>query len=322
MKTIVWLEVHDKKVQRMEDSICPEGFRIVRPKHAENKTEHLALMEQADYVIAGGIPVTKEYIESAPHLKMIQKWGIGCDKIDCHTAKERGVPIYITAGANAVPVAELAVGLMFAVNRRIPYVDFSMRQGKWVKAEMRSECRMIHGKTIGLLGIGNIAKEVAKILRGFENTTVIYYDAKPLSKYEERELGVHGVLFEELLAKSDILSVHIPLLEGTRHMIGQAELKKMKSSSILINTARGGVVDEEALIEALKAGTIRAAGLDCFEKEPVEKGNELLKMENVVLSCHCGGGVLDNVITVTEHAFDNIRKFEEGLLPAKTDRFL
>lgn len=320
-KIIVWLEIHDKEIQKVEDSVLPAGFKILRPQRSDDKEEHLALMRQADYLIAGGIPVTKEYIEAADKLKMIQKWGIGCDKIDCAAARDRNIPVYITAGANAVPVAELAVGLMFAVNRKIPAVDASMRRGEWIKSKMRPQCQMIHGKTIGLLGIGNIAKEVAKMLRGFEKTQIIYYDIHPLSKDAEKEYGVHYVDFETLLSESDILSIHIPLLDATRHMIGEKELKRMKSSAILINTARGGVVDEAALIAALKDGTIRGAGLDSFEEEPVSPDNGLLQLENVVLTCHCGGGVADNVIPVTEHAYRNIRSFEEGKAPSKRDRF-
>ena len=124
---IVWLEVHDPEVQKMENSILPEGFDLVRPTSTTDKEEHLRLIADADYIIAGGVRITKEYIDAAKNLKMIQKWGIGVDKIDCEAAAARGIPVYITAGANAIPVAELALGLMFAVNRKIPYVDKSMR---------------------------------------------------------------------------------------------------------------------------------------------------------------------------------------------------
>ena len=245
-------------------------------------------------------------------MKMIQKWGIGVDKIDCVAAEEQGIPVYITAGANSIPVAELAVGLMFAVNRKIPYVDATMRAGQWVKSKMRAQCQMIHGKTIGLLGIGNIAKEVAKMLRGFENTQVIYYDVIRLSPEDEEKYQATYVPFEELLRRSDILSIHVPLLTSTKHMVDAEQLAQMKSDAILINTARGGVVNEQALTEALKAGRLRGAGLDSFEQEPIDPNNELLTLENVVLTCHCGGGVSDNVLHVTEHAFSNIEKFSKG----------
>lgn len=317
---IVWLEVHDPEVVKMENSILPDGFELVRPTSTTDVAEHLKLIADADYIIAGGVRITKEYIEAAKKLKMIQKWGIGVDKIDCEAAAKKNIPVYITAGANSVPVGELALGLMFAVNRKIPYVDSTMRDGKWVKAKMRAQCQMIHGKTVGLLGIGNIAKEVAKMLRGFENTEVIYYDVIRLSEEDEKKYGATYVPFEELLTRSDILSVHVPFLPATRHMIGKDQLAMMKPSAILINTARGGVVDELALIEALKSGKLRGAGLDSFEQEPINPDNELLKMENVVLTCHCGGGVADNVLHVTEHAFSNIAKFSRGEALNQKDR--
>ncbi|MCD8125671.1 MAG: phosphoglycerate dehydrogenase [Lachnospiraceae bacterium] len=311
-KKIAWLELHDPEVVRLEDSILPESFEVVRPVSATDSEEHKRLVEDADYIIAGSIRITREYMQAARKLKMIQKSGIGVDKIDCVAAKEMGIPVCITAGANAVPVAELTMGLMFAVNRRISYVDASMRRGEWVRPRMRAQCRMIHGKTVGLLGIGNIAREVAKMLQGFEGTRIIYYDKIKLSDEEERRLKVTGVSFEELLRQSDILSIHIPLLPSTRHMIGKEQLAMMKSSSILINTARGGIVDESALIEALKNGTLRGAGLDSFEQEPINQDNELLTLGNVVLSCHCGGGVVDNVLHVTEHVYGNIVKHASG----------
>ena len=317
---IVWLEVHDPEVVKMENSILPKGFEIARPTSTTDVEEHLRLIADADYIIAGGIRITKEYINAAKKLKMIQKWGIGVDKIDCEAAAEKGVPVYITAGANSIPVAELAMGLMFAVNRKIPYVDATMREGKWVKSKMRAQCQMIHGKTIGLLGIGNIAKEVAKMLRGFENTDVIYYDVVRLSAEDEKKYGATYVPFEELLQRSDILSVHVPLLPSTRHMVDAEQFAMMKKDAILINTARGGVVNEEALIEALKNGKLRGAGLDSFEQEPIDPNNGLLQLENVVLTCHCGGGVADNVLHVTEHAYSNIEKFSHGEELSPRDR--
>ena len=290
MKTIVWMEVHGAEVVAREDALLPEGLEVLRPVSRTDTEEHLRLLAKADYIIAGGIPITKEYIEAAPNLKMIQKWGIGVDKIDCDAAKEHGVDVNITAGANSIPVAELAVGLMFAVNRRIPYIDAKMREGKWLKSEMRSLCYMLNGKTVGLLGIGNIAKQVAKMMKGF-SVNIIYYDIRPLSPEMEEQLNAHYVDFETLLRESDILSVHVPLMDSTRNMIGADELKMMKKTSIIINTARGGVVNEEALVEALTNGTIRGAGLDSYAVEPIEPDNPLLQLDNVVHTSHNGGGV-------------------------------
>ena len=312
MEKIVWLEVHAPEVVKEEDSVLPENFCVVRPKSRTDKEEHLELLKDADYIIAGAVPITAEYIKSAPKLKMIQKWGIGVDKIDCKAAEECNVPVNITAGSNSLPVAELAVGLMFAVNRRIPYVDREMRDGKWLKKEMRAECYMLTGKTVGLVGIGNIAKKVAKMLKGFD-CDILYYDVFQLPEETEKEMGVRFASLEELMSRSDVVSIHCPLLENTKGMINAALIGKMKSSAILINTARGGVVDEQSLAQALREKKIRGAGIDSYTVEPIPADHPFLSLDNCVLTSHNGGGVIDNVVPVTRHAFENIQKFSLGI---------
>ena len=311
MEKIVWLEIHAPDLMKKEQEILPEGFTLLRPTSLTDKEEHLRLVADADYIIAGRIPVTAEYIEAAKKLKMIQKWGIGVDKIDCEAARARNIPVNITAGANAIPVAELAVGLMLAVNRKIPYVSRTMREGQWVRTEMRAQCYMMNQKRIGLLGIGNIAKKVARMLSGFD-TEVVYYDVFRLSEEQEKELNVRYLPFDELIETSDIISVHVPLLESTRGMIGAKQFEQMKQGAVLINTARGPIVDEPALIAALESGKLRGAGIDAFAQEPVDPGNPLLQMDNVVCTCHIGGAASDNVIPVTEHAYQNIVAFSKG----------
>lgn len=312
MKKIVWMEVHDEAVIKLEEAVRPEDFEVVRPVSVKDKTEHLHLVRDAEYIIAGSIPISEEYMESAPKLKMIQKWGIGVDKIDLKAAKARGISVAITAGANAVPVAELAVGLMLSVNRRIPYADRAMRDGRWVKKELRAECYMLTDKTVCLLGIGSIARRVAEMLTGF-HCRIFYYDIRRLPKAQEEQLGVRYLPLQELLSVADILSVHVPLTESTRGMIGETELAAMKSESILINTSRGGVVREEDLCRALSSGMIRGAGLDTYEVEPLPQDSPLRQLENCVLMSHNGGGVIDNVRNVTLHAFENIRKHSLGI---------
>lgn len=311
MEKIVWLEIHAPDLMKKEQDILPEGFTLLRPSSLTDKDEHLRLIEDADYIIAGRIPVTAEYIAAAKKLKMIQKWGIGVDKIDCEAARARNIPVNITAGANAIPVAELAVGLMLAVNRKIPYVSRTMREGQWVRTEMRAQCYMMNQKRIGLLGIGNIAKKVARMLSGFD-TEVVYYDVFRLSEEQENALNVRYLPFDELISTSDIISIHVPLLESTKGMVGEKQFSKMKDGAVLINTARGPIVDEIALIAALQSGKLRGAGIDAFTQEPVSPDNPLLQMDNVVCTCHIGGAASDNVIPVTEHAYSNIVAFSKG----------
>ena len=156
------------------------------------------------------------------------------------------------------------------------------------------------------------------MLKGFGNT-IFYYDIIRLPEAQEKELGVQFRPLEELMQTSDIVSVHVPLLESTRGMIHEGLLRSMKKTAILINTARGGVVDEEALAKVLRENVIRGAGLDCYSEEPLEPSSEFLKLDNCVCTSHNGGGVIDNVIPVTRHAFRNIRNYSLGILADPRD---
>lgn len=309
---IVWLQVLNPAVKAEANKALPEGFEVVFPTSSTDTEEHDRLIEEADYLITQSIYVTDEQLRRAKHLKMIQKYGIGVDKIDCKAAKELNIPVCITAGANSVPVSEMAIGLMLAVNRRIPYVDKAVRAGQWPKAEMRAQCYMLQGKTIGLVGIGNIAKQVAKRLSGFDVKEIVYYDIFRLSEEKEQELHVRYVPLDELMTVSDVISIHVPLTDETRGMISAERIGMMKPTAILINTARGFIIDQDALIDALREKKIRGAGLDAFEEEPLSADSPLLALENLVLTCHHAGSVIDNVLPRAIHAYGNIEKFSHG----------
>lgn len=309
---IVWLQVLNPAVKAEANKALPEGFEVFFPTSSTDTEEHDRLIEEADYLITQSIYVTGEQLRRAKHLKMIQKYGIGVDKIDCKAAEELNIPVCITAGANSVPVSEMAIGLMLAVNRRIPYVDKAVRAGQWPKAEMRAQCYMLQGKTIGLVGIGNIAKQVAKRLGGFDVKEIVYYDIFRLSEEKEQELHVRYVPLDELMTVSDVISIHVPLTDETRGMISAERIGMMKPTAILINTARGFIIDQDALINALREKKIRGAGLDAFEEEPLSADSPLLALENLVLTCHHAGSVIDNVLPRAIHAYGNIEKFSHG----------
>jgi D-3-phosphoglycerate dehydrogenase len=273
--------------------------------------EQLALVEHADVLLPGWAAVTEPMLRHAKQLRMIQKWGIGVDRIDVDAARALGIPLAITAGSNAGPVAELAIGLMLAVYRRIPYVDRAMRDGRWPKAEMRETCFQLTGKTIGLVGFGNIGRMLARRLRGFD-AHVIYHDARRADAETERALDVTQVPLAQLLADSDIVSLHAPFTPDTARMIDAAALARMKAGAVLINTARGELVDEAALHAALMSGKLRGAGLDAFDPEPPAPDNPLLALDNVVVTPHAGGGVFDNVENVARHALGNVVRFLRG----------
>lgn len=304
------LDVFAPSVRDVIQRSLPPDFKI-NFANTYDAREQLDLVTDADFLLVGGAPLTGDMIRQAKRLRFIQKWGIGVDKIDLGAAEEAGIPVGITAGTNAGPVAELAVGLMLAVYRRIPFIDKNLRQGKWLKSEVRSWCYQIQGKTVGLLGFGAISRMVARRLLGFD-AKIIYHDLARADSATESALHATYVSLDELLAQSDILSIHTPLTEGTRHLIDKNAIRKMKDNAVLINTARGGIVDEAALYDALVSGKLLGAGLDSFETEPATTENKLLTLDQVVLTPHAGGGVFDNVEPVARHALGNMVKFLKG----------
>lgn len=310
--TILWLGVFSEQVKQMMRRQAPEHARLLFTDSKADREEHLRLLAQADYVAPNGILMTPEYIRAAKKLKLIQLWGAGVDKYDqallraCNIALQNGV------GLNAAAVAEMTVLHILAVNRRLPYVDRELRRGRWLKSEMRDQCSSVYGKTVGLVGMGNIGRRVSKMLHGLDVAEILYYDAFRLSPEQERELDVTFCPLDELIPCADILSLHIPLTEQTKGMISRERITAMKPDAILINTARGGLVDEEALIEALQAKKIRGAGLDTFAQEPPSPDNPLFRLDNVVLTSHGGGAVIENIRPRIQHVYDCIEKFEHG----------
>lgn len=289
----------------------PQGFDLVFAEKGD-EDERVAKIREADYLLVSWTPVPRRVIEAGEKLRLIQKYGIGVDKIDLVAASERGIPVCISAGGNSIAVAETAITLMLAVYKRLCVAHNSLREGKWLKWELRTGCYELWGKTVGIIGGGNIGRAVAKRLsHGFE-CHVLYFDQYRQSKETEDAMGMAYCPMEELLSQSDIVSVHVPLTPETRDLIGSEQLSRMKRSAVLINTSRGGVVDEKALIEALQAETIASAGLDVFAKEPPDADNPLFKMDNVVVTPHNGGGTVDTMKRVITHSYENMRRVQRG----------
>jgi phosphoglycerate dehydrogenase-like enzyme len=297
----------------------PEEVDLVFVETADD-AEKVAKAGDADYILCSWTPIPGQMIEAAPRLKLIQKYGIGVDKIDLKAAARRGVPVAIAAGVNAVAVAETAITLMLAIYKRLCLAHNSLRNGQWLKWELRTGCYELWQKTVGLIGGGAIGRAMAKRLsHGFE-CRVLYYDAVRLAPETETAMGMTFSSMEGLLREADIVSLHVPLLPETRGLIGTKEFALMKSSAVLINTARGGIVDEPALIEALRRKTIAGAGLDVFAKEPPDRDNPLLHMDNVMVTPHNGGGTVDTMKRIIGHGFDNILRVERGEPLPEADR--
>jgi D-3-phosphoglycerate dehydrogenase len=292
-------------------SFLPSGFEIEFVQKNE-KSYHRELLKDADYVFLGATWLDNDLMESAPQLKMIQKWGIGVDKIDIEAARTRGIPVAITNGANAVQVAEHAILLMLATLRRLTYAQKSFAAGQWINAELRTTCFQLSEKTVGLFGFGNIAKQVAKQLSGF-HAQVLYYSRQRMTDDEERFYNVQYVDVNTLFSQSDILSLHAPLNAATFEIVNQKTLSLMKPSAIVINTARGELINEKDLVHAINEQHIFGAGLDVFVSEPPDMSNPLFILNNVVVTPHAAASVKEVVTRVIMHGLKNIALFDQGL---------
>ena len=256
-----------------------------RPLTSQELAEFI---KDADALIAGNDQVDAAAINAAERLKVISRYGVGLDNYDLAAASARGIAVTNTPGTNDNSVADLTIALLLACARGIPKADRITKGGEWKRVLGVEAWR----KTIGVVGCGKIGRGVVQRARGFD-MEVLCYDLVKEDKWAET-IGARYVDLEELLQQSDFVSVHVPLLPSTRRSIGRRELGMMKRSAFLINTARGEIVDEGALYEALTTGVIAGAGLDVLEKEAVA-GNPLAGLDNVVLTAHMGGYTRDAV---------------------------
>ena len=282
-----------------------------------NGHELYAPLEEAEVLVSTfDKPVTRQMIQSAPKLKLVTNFGVGFNNIDLEACRERGIRVTNTPQPVIEPTAELAFALMHDVARRTAEFDRKLRTGQ---AEpfgvMNNLSHSLYGKTLGIIGMGRIGQALARraVAAGMR---IVYHNRKPIS-VSNLESGlripdtIRYVSKEELLQTADFVSLNLPYTPEVRHLIGAAELEMMKSSAYLINTARGAHVDEEALVEALKAGEIAGAAMDVYEHEP-KIHPELLKLDNVVLSPHTGTGTWEGRIAMCENVCENILAWEEG----------
>jgi len=251
-------------------------------------------------------PLSGEDLERATRCRLVHKLGAGVNTIDVDTATQRGIAVANMPGANAPSVAEGAVLLMLAALRRLPALDAATRAGAgWPSDPTLGETvRDIGSCTVGVVGYGNIAKRVETIV------TAMGADVLHTSTRDDGHAGWRPL--PELLAASDIVSLHLPLTDATAGMLDRAALARMKPDAVLVNTSRGAVVDEDALVDALRAGPLAAAGLDVFAVEPIPAGNPLLGLDNVVLTPHVTWYTADTMRRYLEHAVDNCRRLRDG----------
>jgi D-3-phosphoglycerate dehydrogenase len=276
----------------LADAIAPEGVQVLRETAGLEVDEQPSISASGLQSVIGGYDalivrsrtkVTAEVLAAGERLKVVGRAGVGVDNIDVGSAKQRGVAVLNAPGGNVISAAELTLGLMLALARHIARADASIRRGEWERR--RFQGTELYGKTLGLVGAGRIGSEVARRAAGFEMRVLV---CDPyLSRERARDLGAEEASLATLLERADIVSIHTPLTEETRGLIGAGELARMKPTAYLINAARGGVVDESALAAALEAGQLAGAALDVFEHEPPGECR-LLRFENVLAVPHLG----------------------------------
>ena len=235
-------------------------------------------------IVRSRTKITKEMIEKAKNCKIIARVGVGLDNIDLDAAKEKNIRVINAVEGAMTAVAELVLGLMFGLARQIPRGDRGIRNDQWLKKELKGT--ELKGKYLGIVGLGNIGKRLGRLAKGL-NMNIIGYDVIPIDEEFVKDVGMMKADLDTLLQSSDYVSLHVPLLDSTYHMIDAKKLATMKPTARIINTSRGGVIDEEALYDAIKNGKFGGAALDVFETEPAT-GNKLAELDNVILTPHIG----------------------------------
>ncbi|HTT75628.1 MAG TPA: 2-hydroxyacid dehydrogenase [Candidatus Binataceae bacterium] len=313
-------------VLELAHTLAPNDFTLrMVPPHTRSAAIAEA-MREVEYVLGFIFHLPDEAYLEAKRLKLIQVLSAGYDMVNIEGARKARVPICSNGGANSVAVAEHAIMLMLAVYRKLIAFHQNVTEGRWHRGIARAvDIFEIEGKTVGLIGFGNIGEQVARRLKGF-NARVIYYDSVRRDSHEEEALGVEYAPLNSLLEAADVVSLHTALNDSTRRMIGRGALARMKPKAILINTCRGEVVDEEALIEALKQGCLLGAGLDTLSKEPPDPANPILKLPNVVLTPHSAGPTADSFRKRFQNGYANIQRAANGdrplwIIPEMRDLF-
>lgn len=304
MKVIVTTPSFGKFHTDIDDIMSRMGISLIHLIPFDRETA-LKEIKDAEAIIVGLETIDKEIINQGKFLKLIAKHGVGVDNIDLDTARKQGVFVTNVPGTNNDAVADLAFGLMLSSARSIVEANLKVKNGEWPRMDGHS----VWGKTLGIIGLGSIGKGVAKRASGF-SMNILGYDVNDRSP-EEEKLDISRVTLEELLTHSDFISLHVPLNKHTSKMIGRDHFKIMKKTAILINTARGGLIDEEALYDALSKKLILGSGLDVFEEEPL-KNEQLLALDNLIATPHMAAYTVEAGYLTSEKVIENLKILIEG----------
>ena len=293
-------------------SVVPDGFTV----ETLDELSYDCLLRQAedaDYLLVSGrLPIDEGILSVAKHLKMIQRTGVGTEMLDVDAIKAHGIPVYVNAGVNAQSVAEHTLTLILACLKRLPQINQQTHQGVWKKQQVGVTTRELKGKTVALVGMGNIGRLVAQMLQAF-GANIIYTDVVRQPAETEQCLGLtYCDSFESMLPEADILSFHCPLVKENTEILNQRTLSLMKKGAIVVNTARGKLINPDDLYEALVSGHLSGAALDTHYEEPIKEGYKLAELENVILTPHIGGLSYEAFHQMMADAVENMVVFENG----------
>jgi D-3-phosphoglycerate dehydrogenase / 2-oxoglutarate reductase len=285
-------------------------IRFSDPLRVRSEVALAAALDGVAATLASTEPYTARVLDQAPELRVISRLGVGYDAIDVAAATRHGVAVCTTPGANHIAVADMAVTLLLACLRRLLPSDRTVHGGGWAQSGLGRDVR---ATTIGVVGTGLIGREVVQRLAGF-GPTMLMRDVVETPALVER-YGARYVSLDELLAASDVITLHVPLLPETRGLIGEAALRRVKPTAYLVNTARGPLVDEAALVEALREKRIAGAALDVFAEEPLSATSALREFDNVILTPHVAGVTQESVQAMAQMAIENVRRVLRGEAP-------
>lgn len=312
-KTILLTNHYEGQPRSILTALAGDDYNLKMLDDVTQEALEEAIPEADFLLVSGRLHIGENSIRKAVRLKMIQRTGVGLDNMDLECFRRHNIPLYVNYGINASSVAEHTIMMILAVLRRCYFVNNQLRRGIWKKQETGLTTHELSGKTVGIIGAGNIGKAVAGLLSGF-NVEIIYYDERRLTLQEEERLKMSYVSLDELFMRADVVTLHCSLKSGSQFLISDRELGRMKNKAVLINTARGKLVDTNALVKALSEGKLAGCGIDTYENEPINEENPLLKFDNVILSPHIAGVTYESFSHMLEAGIRNIRNFDEGRL--------
>ncbi len=312
-KIVFYENVHPDALEIIKSQVPPGfDFQVVSQKASD--ADKTAAAREADYILLYPAELPAETWRAARKCKLAVVMSAGYDRLDLNLTTQLGITVANNGGANSVAVSEMAMLLMLACLRKLPHRIQNTRSGVWAKGIYGLDTFELAGKTVGIVGLGNIGRMVAQRLRGFD-VQLQYFDIFRQKQEVEQALGTKFVELDDLLRTSDVITVHVPLYKSTRGLINERSFDLMKPTAVLVNTSRGPVVDEKAMIAAMQARKIFAAGLDVLEKEPPDPSNPLLNMDNVIVTPHAAGPNYDTWFRRCANCFGNIVRVQKGEAP-------